>query len=76
MSPVPLVFHTGSDLIQFIMEDRLGHARGPVHIPRICYVNKCKALRNITDDNLLHQNDIECHQQIIIVVKVFNDAAP
>ena len=27
-----------SDLIQFIMEDILRHASGPVHISRICYI--------------------------------------
>ena len=35
-----------------------------------------KALRNINDGNLFSQNDNECRHQIIILVKVYNDAAP
>ena len=34
-----------------------------------------KALRNITDGNPLHQNDNQCSHQVIILVKVVNDAA-
>ena len=30
----------------------------------------------INDDNLLHQNDEECHNQIVILVRVVYDAAP
>ena len=39
-------------------------------------INNGKALRNITDCNPLHQNDVKCRNQIVILVKVVNDAAP
>ena len=39
-------------------------------------INNGKVLWNITDNNLLGQNDDECHHQIIILVKVVNDTAP
>ena len=39
-------------------------------------INNGKVLWNITDNNLLGQNDEQCHHQIIILVKVVNDASP
>ena len=35
-----------------------------------------RLLWNITDGNLLRQNDDKCHHQIVILVEVVNDAAP
>ena len=39
-------------------------------------LNNGRTLWNITDGNPLCQNDDKCHHQIIILVKVVNDAAP
>ena len=39
-------------------------------------INIGKALPNITDGNLLRQNDDKCRHEIIILVQVVNDAAP
>ena len=40
------------------------------------FINNDKALRNITDGNPLCQNDDEWRHQIVILVKVVNDAFP
>ena len=37
--------------------------------------NNGRAIGNISDINLLRQNDDKCHHQIVILVKVVNDAA-
>ena len=42
----------------------------------VIVINNGKALRNITDSNQLRQNDEECFHQIVILVKIINDAAP
>ena len=42
----------------------------------ISMVSNSRALRNITDNNPLHQNDDECRHQIVILVKVIHKAAP
>ena len=38
------------------------------------FINNGKGLRNITDNNLLRQNDEECRHQIVTFVYVVNDA--
>ena len=40
------------------------------------FFNNDRALYNLNDDNPLRQNDDECHNQMVILVKVINDAAP
>ena len=40
------------------------------------FFNNGRALRNINDVNPLRQNDDECRHQVIILVKVVNDATP
>ena len=39
-------------------------------------INKGLALRNITDNNPLCNNDAKCRHQIVILLKVVNDATP